>query len=260
LRDWPQAALAAVLTPAWLASERVSAIERSWEQDSATAQGLLLLAFVYFTARAPGRATPTRRVLTILGMTAIAPLLVYVFNALDDPDYFGFMPLAGLPRARGELGVPGGEFAQSSPWAFAFALALPVALGFVLRGRGGVIYLIGAAWTLALNAFDTDEKYQLLGLLFWCLLAAGLFIYVACVALSVVLAAWGVKLKKREVINLAVGTFGAAVGFFYFSTVMDKLNRASSLIGLGLLFLGGGWLLERARRRLVLRTTTPAAG
>jgi hypothetical protein len=34
LRDWPQAALAAVLTPARLASERVAAIERSWEQGA----------------------------------------------------------------------------------------------------------------------------------------------------------------------------------------------------------------------------------
>jgi hypothetical protein len=32
---------------------------------------------------------------------------------------------------------------------------------------------------------------------------------------------------------------------------MDKLGRAASLIGLGLLFLLGGWLLEKTRRRLV---------
>src|SRR5688500_3743495 len=200
LRDWPQAALAAVLTPAWLASERVAAIERSWEQDSATAQGLLLLAFVYLTARAPGKASSTRRVLTIIGMTAITPLLVYVFNALDDPDpyYYAPMALPRLPGARNEFGVPGVEFAQSSAWAIALALALPVALGFVLRGRGGFIYLIGAAWTLALNAFDTDEKYELLGLLFWCLLAAALL--VAC----------GVRDRRRPVER--AGLLGIAAG------------------------------------------------
>jgi hypothetical protein len=42
---------------------------------------------------------------------------------------------------------------------------------------------------------------------------------------------------------------------FYFSSVMDRLGRAASLVGLGLLFLGGGWVLERARRRLVATAT-----
>jgi hypothetical protein len=32
---------------------------------------------------------------------------------------------------------------------------------------------------------------------------------------------------------------------------MDKMGRSASLIGLGVLFLGGGWALERTRRRLI---------
>jgi len=40
---------------------------------------------------------------------------------------------------------------------------------------------------------------------------------------------------------------------FYFSNVMDKLDRSASLIGLGVLFLGMGWALERTRRKLVAR-------
>jgi hypothetical protein len=35
--------------------------------------------------------------------------------------------------------------------------------------------------------------------------------------------------------------------------VFDKLGRSASLIGLGVLFLLGGWLLERLRRQLVER-------
>jgi hypothetical protein len=34
---------------------------------------------------------------------------------------------------------------------------------------------------------------------------------------------------------------------------MDKLGRSASLVGLGLLFLLGGWLLEKTRRRLMER-------
>ena len=41
--------------------------------------------------------------------------------------------------------------------------------------------------------------------------------------------------------------------FFYFFTLMDKLDLSLSLIILGVLFLGGGWQLERLRRQLVGR-------
>jgi hypothetical protein len=38
---------------------------------------------------------------------------------------------------------------------------------------------------------------------------------------------------------------------------MDKLGRSTSLIGIGLLFLGGGWALERMRRRLLAHMSLP---
>lgn len=47
--------------------------------------------------------------------------------------------------------------------------------------------------------------------------------------------------------------FALTVLAFYFSTVMDNLGRSASLIGIGLLFLLGGWLLEKMRRRLLQR-------
>ena len=58
---------------------------------------------------------------------------------------------------------------------------------------------------------------------------------------------------RKERINLGVAGFALTILFFYFSNVMDKLGRSASLIGLGLLFLLGGWLLERTRRQLVAR-------
>jgi hypothetical protein len=41
------------------------------------------------------------------------------------------------------------------------------------------------------------------------------------------------------------------VMWFYFSSVMDKLDRSLGLILLGILFLAGGWALEHTRRRLI---------
>lgn len=65
------------------------------------------------------------------------------------------------------------------------------------------------------------------------------------------LAAWGVRQRSRAMINYGIVCFGLAVLWFYFSSVIGKLGRSFSLMLLGALFLGGGWLLEKTRRRLV---------
>jgi uncharacterized membrane protein len=75
--------------------------------------------------------------------------------------------------------------------------------------------------------------------------------YLVSAAGSIGLVAWGLSEARRERINLGVAGFALTILAFYFSTVMDKLGRSASLIGLGLLFLLGGWLLEKTRRRLV---------
>jgi uncharacterized membrane protein len=77
--------------------------------------------------------------------------------------------------------------------------------------------------------------------------------YTVCALGSMGLIAWGLKEARKERINLGVAGFALTVLFFYFSNVMDKLGRSASLIGLGFVFLVGGWLLERTRRRLVAR-------
>jgi uncharacterized membrane protein len=70
---------------------------------------------------------------------------------------------------------------------------------------------------------------------------------------SVGLAWWGIRESRAERINLAIAGFALTVLCFYFSDVMDKIGRSASLMLLGLLFLGGGWLLERTRRGLLAR-------
>jgi hypothetical protein len=67
------------------------------------------------------------------------------------------------------------------------------------------------------------------------------------------LAAWGVREARSERINVGAAIFALTVLTFYFSQVLDKLGRSASLVGFGLLFLAGGWSLERARRLLVHR-------
>ena len=56
---------------------------------------------------------------------------------------------------------------------------------------------------------------------------------------------------SRGLVNLGIVFFGTTVVWFYFSDLFDKMDRSLALIGLGVLFLAGGWALEKTRRRLL---------
>lgn len=75
--------------------------------------------------------------------------------------------------------------------------------------------------------------------------------YALVAAVAAFLAWWGVQQKSRAVINYGIVCFALTILWFYFSSVMGKLERSFSLIVLGVLFLGGGWVLEKTRRKLV---------
>jgi uncharacterized membrane protein len=62
---------------------------------------------------------------------------------------------------------------------------------------------------------------------------------------------WGVRHASQALVNLGIVSFAITVIWFYFSNIFDKLDRSLGLIGLGILFLAGGWALEKTRRKLV---------
>jgi uncharacterized membrane protein len=76
---------------------------------------------------------------------------------------------------------------------------------------------------------------------------------------AVGLAAWGIHEARPARINLGIAGFAITVLSFYFSNVMDQLSRSGSLMALGILFLGGGCLLERTRRRLIAQIRPEAS-
>jgi hypothetical protein len=70
---------------------------------------------------------------------------------------------------------------------------------------------------------------------------------------------WGLWAQQRLAVNVGILGFALAIGGFYFSSVFDKLGRSFGLIGIGALFIVGGWFLERTRRRLLGRIARSAA-
>jgi uncharacterized membrane protein len=125
---------------------------------------------------------------------------------------------------------------------------LPLSLAWWLRGKRIWLNVIAAFWVAALSItslrFRVDHAVSFTS-------ANDLALYAVCALGSIGLIAWGMREGRKERVNLGIAGFALTVLFFYFSTVMDKLGRSASLIGLGLLFLLGGWLLEKTRRRLL---------
>jgi hypothetical protein len=184
---------------------------------------LLLTALAYLAAvpAPPGERAAPRYALAWTGGIALIPLVFFLVASADHGSYLGDDLRAPL-RAIG--------------WGV--AVAAPMGLVWVLRHGFSAPLGALALWVLA--------GPLLAG-------ARGTPPYLWAGVLSLGLIVWGVMERRSERINLGVTGFALTVVIFYFSSVMDRLGRSASLVGLGLLFLGGGWALEQARRRLVAR-------
>jgi uncharacterized membrane protein len=78
-------------------------------------------------------------------------------------------------------------------------------------------------------------------------------------AFAIFLIWWGVRQASKALVNLGIVGFAITVVWFYFSNILDKFGRSLGLIGLGILFLAGGWALERMRRRLIAQMSPSTA-
>ena len=85
-------------------------------------------------------------------------------------------------------------------------------------------------------------------------------VHAAYLLAAVGLTVWGVREAHRLRINVGVLAFALTVLSFYYSSVFDRIGRSLGLVALGVLFVGGGWLLERTRRRLLDRIGGDGAG
>jgi uncharacterized membrane protein len=223
LKAWPQAAMLALLAPAWLIGEWVVAIEDHWIESGhrVALGGAFLLALAYFTAVRREPANPVRRTLARLGRILLVPTaLALAFDAI---------PSSGEALPRG-LWIAG--------WSV--ALGLPLLLAIVVRRTAAWPNLLATFWVLLLLGLMPAGGED-----WW-------YVYAWWALGATALAAWGVSDARSERINMGAAIFAATVLTFYFSQVMDQLGRSASLVGLGFLFLAGGWAIDRVRRRLIV--------
>jgi len=122
--------------------------------------------------------------------------------------------------------------------AWALVLGLPLGISVALRGSGALPMVPITVW-VAIGPWAIHQRGPAPHL--WAVGLAGFLLW------------WGLRDRRSTLVNLGVAGFALTVLIFYFSDVMDRLGRSASLVGMGLLLLGGGYLLERARRRLLGR-------
>ncbi|MDX1980733.1 MAG: DUF2157 domain-containing protein [Bryobacteraceae bacterium] len=176
---------------------------------------VLLCAFTYLSAVRPGGNATWRVALSSIGGLALLPCALWV-------------AVEGRQRSYGAVLI-----------AAVLAFALPLGLAWVLRRQDAWMNGISAAWVGVLVLLSQARLE--LGIQAWCAIG------------SLGLILWGLEEARAERVNLGIAGFAITVLFFYFSRVMDALDRSLSMIVLGLLFLVGGWYLEQLRRRLIAR-------
>ncbi len=238
LRHWTQAALMALLVPAWLAGEWQVRTEGLAVSSRLLTEGLLLIAITYLSARTSGEDSAARRALAWIGGLALLPLSVVAFVEGRETWGWGWQNRVAISPL---LHITG--------WAI--AICGPLALAFALRKSAAWTNAVAAVWVLVIGTFRATHEDTGRNLSIFAWNSLGPYFWAGVGALGLV--GWGLLERRRERINLGVAGFALTVIIFYFSDVMDKLGRSASLIGLGVLFLFGGWALERARRQLVAR-------
>ncbi|HKW32896.1 MAG TPA: DUF2157 domain-containing protein [Candidatus Acidoferrum sp.] len=237
LRQWPQAALLALLAPAWLAGEWEVRAEMYAATSRVILEGLLLLSICYLTSKSNEEDSVVRRVLMWIGGIALLPLGILAFMEGHEI----FWSWRNRPQAP--------FLEQMIAWSI--AIGLPLSVAFVLRKRAAWTNALAAVWVLVIGTFRSPSQYSDPALPLYAWLSLGPYFWAGVGSIGLV--AWGLLERRKERINLGVAGFALVMCSFYFSNVMDKLGRSASLIGLGVLFLFGGWGLERARRQLVAR-------
>jgi uncharacterized membrane protein len=233
LHQWPQLALLALLAPAWLAGEWIQRIEWMTAQSAREpalaipplAAGLLLTSLAYLgAAQGPGPCTTPRRVLLWIGGLSLPATASFWGQSL------------GLARSGDGGSVQGAVLVL----VWMVALLLPLLAAWRWRRRSVWHLAVAVGWMLAGMAVNPMGNWDvpLIHYPWW--LCGGLL-----------LVAWGIAEQRTERINFGAAVVALTVLGFYVSTVMGNLERSASLMGLGVLLLGGGWALEVWRRRLL---------
>jgi uncharacterized membrane protein len=247
LRDEAQQTLALLLVPAWFFSELAFRMGGHIGADVYLGRALFVWAVLYLTFFLGSRQ---RIAQGILFASAAVTAVVGLVLTLD-----GWVSWSGT-----QTFVP----FSTRVWAWIVIAALPLAIA-AFHGHKGLVpptLAIGLAVALpwCLRAQTHLEGHPTPVPRTYTVLEPTLAAYALVALFAVFLCAWGVRMASKALVNLGIVGFAITVAWFYFSDIFDKVGRSLGLIGLGVLFLAGGWALEKMRRRLMARMDAAGSG
>jgi uncharacterized membrane protein len=237
LRDQAQQTLTLLLFPAWLMCEWSNAAENHIGQESYIGRMLFVWAVLYLTSFIGTERRVVRGIL--FAVSAIAAVTSIFFLLEGWHSWYGMQPYPPF---------------HTRFWGWVDIAAIPILFSmFPLRKSlipvlAAIAFVIALPWCnrLLVEHFDNGNIHSS-----WSHTEPNLAAHALVAAFCVFLIWWGVREASRGLVNLGTVFFGAAVTWFYFSDLFDKMGRSLGLIGLGVLFLAGGWVLEKTRRGLL---------
>jgi uncharacterized membrane protein len=239
LHDEAQQTLTLLLFPAWLISELAYSAQGYIGAEVYLGRILVVWATLYLTIFLGGRRKAVRgicfaaaAIAALAGITLImegwrswsgAATFLPLGARIWDWGVIAAVPLVFTIFRRRESLIPVAT-------GIAFATVLPWCARIATQNYGGHVYI--------------EHKPDLAA-------------HALVAAFALFFSFWGVRMAFRALINLGIAGFAIAVLWFYFSDILDKIGRSIGLIGLGILFLAGGWILEKARRGLIAGMNSP---
>jgi hypothetical protein len=193
---------------------------------------VVMLALSYLTIPSTGLREGFRRSLHVLGGVVFIPACITVIFLRGEDRYYSYWNTPAIAPATLVTG-----------WVL--AIGLPLLFAAFFRRTGALYNIAAAVWLVVVAQLNYHDDITQLK------------IYALCALAAIGLIAWGVRESQKNYINVGVIGFALTVAFFYFSSVMDKLGRSFALITGGILFLVGGYFLEKVRRKLVRQLAAP---
>jgi uncharacterized membrane protein len=237
LHDEAQQTITLLLIPAWMLSEFTYYADGHIGEQVYIGRFLVVWAVLYLTFFVGSRRKVLPWILyasaAIDGLVGVV-LLLEGWRSWGDKTYlplglrtWGWIAIAAIPLLFAVFRFSKSVIPVAA--AIAFSIALPWCQRF---------------WTESYNyGGDNHGFYSRSG--------PNLVAHALVAAFCIFLIWWGVRQASQALVNLGIVGFAITVFWFYFSDIFDKLDRSLGLIGLGILFLAGGWALEKTRRNLI---------